>query len=248
MLMPSEPPLDDRARDQDLDRLRDSVAHVIDVARSRVRRALDAGVHPEDALIEGLSMLEHWELGMKFDRAATVEAYAADVERVLAPVTDRVGADRLWAWLREPNRRLRGRTPLVCLVAHKAHDVAGAAEDISPAAPAPTETRPPAVGNKPPVPRLTIAEFEQLVDSGLLGEQPELHDGRLRCGSDPRTGAGYDVVFTPAQARAAAALGIRVHSAVDAVLSDPDAVAEVLARLAQRLGPAAPPSASGEQP
>ena len=51
--------LDDRARDQDLDRLRESAAHVIDVARRVVRMSLAAGAHPvargggRDLLLQG---------------------------------------------------------------------------------------------------------------------------------------------------------------------------------------------------
>ncbi len=39
--------------------------------------------------------------------------------------------------------------------------------------------------------------------------------------------------FSPAQARAAAAHGIRLWSAVDAVLDDPDALAELRDRLGE---------------
>ena len=244
--MPSNATLDDRARDRDLDRLRDAVAHVIDVARSVVRAELDAGSHPEDALIRGLTMLESWEAGMRLDASVSAGRYAADIDSVLTPLVERLGADRLWAWLRQPSSALHGRTPLACLVAHKTHQVTQAAEDIA-AIPRPFEPHRPDPRPTEPVPLLTGEEYFKLFETGLLPEKMELFEGRVYFGRDPQTEEVYDPVFAPAHARAAAALGIQVYSAVDAVLRDPHAIQEFLLRLSQTVGRPEQPSAPGEQ-
>ena len=72
---------------------------------------------------------------------------------------------------------------------------------------------------------MTVDEYDLLVEHGVL-TKVELLNGCIWMGE-------YEYVFGPEQARAARALGVRVHSCVDAVLEDADASAELLARLAQ---------------
>lgn len=110
--------LDDRADDADLDRLRDAAAHFIDVVRRLVRLQLHAGVHPVDALFAGTTMLEQWEAAMTGTGPVPGETYTKQVEAVLARLYARVGAERMWEWVREPDEQLHGRTPLRALVAH----------------------------------------------------------------------------------------------------------------------------------
>jgi hypothetical protein len=74
--------------------------------------------------------------------------------------------------------------------------------------------------------RLTLAEYHRVVDAGIV-DHPELHDGELVMGR-------YRLVLSAEQARDARRLGVRVYSAVDAVLDDDEARAEVAARLARR--------------
>jgi hypothetical protein len=64
--------------------------------------------------------------------------------------------------------------------------------------------------------RLTAAEMFALADAGLLPEKLELVDGRLLTAGDS------EYVFAPPEARAAARLGIRVRTCVDAALEDPE--------------------------
>lgn len=65
--------------------------------------------------------------------------------------------------------------------------------------------------------KLTSAEVFELLNSGLLPERIELVDGRLLAAG------GTEYVFAPVEARAAADMGIRVRSCIDAVLEDPEA-------------------------
>jgi hypothetical protein len=74
---------------------------------------------------------------------------------------------------------------------------------------------------------VTAKEMFELMDAGLIPEKIELIDGRLRTTGDE------EYPFTPAQARTAAALGIRVRNVVDAVLEDPEALAEIVRRLGE---------------
>jgi hypothetical protein len=78
--------------------------------------------------------------------------------------------------------------------------------------------------------RLTREEWERLITSGVIGGPIELIFGRAVMGD-------YEVVFPPAQARAAADLGVNVRSCVDAVLEDDAARAELTARLAAGYSP-----------
>ena len=57
--------------------------------------------------------------------------------------------------------------------------------------------------------RLTADEMFALADAGLLPEKLELVDGRLVTAGDS------EYVFAPAEARAAARLGIRVRTCVE---------------------------------
>lgn len=61
-----------------------------------------------------------------------------------------------------------------------------------------------------PAPTLTAEQYDRLVEAGIVAGV-EMIDGRIYMGE-------WELVFSPAQARAAAALGVRVFSAVDAVL------------------------------
>jgi hypothetical protein len=82
---------------------------------------------------------------------------------------------------------------------------------------------------------LSTADWDALVEAGVLNGPVELLSGRP-------TFSGEELVFTPAQVRAAAALGIRVRSCLDALLEDPEAFAEARATLmatpASQSGPA----------
>lgn len=78
--------------------------------------------------------------------------------------------------------------------------------------------------------RLTREEWERLVAFGVIGGPIELIFGRAVM-------RDYEVVFPPAQARAAADLGVTVRSCVDAVLEDGSARAELTARLAAGYSP-----------
>jgi hypothetical protein len=131
-----DPPLDDRVHDQNLDRLRDAAAHFIDIVRTVVRVQLDAGGHPFDAVIQGTHMLENWESAMYPSGPLPPGAYTSHVEAVLARLHARVGAQRMWEWVRLPNEQLHGRTPLRALVGHDVRAVA-ALIDAMPAPPAP---------------------------------------------------------------------------------------------------------------
>lgn len=65
--------------------------------------------------------------------------------------------------------------------------------------------------------KLTADEMFALSGAGLLAEKIELVDGRLLAGGET------EYVFAPREARAAAQMGIRVRTCIDAVLEDPEA-------------------------
>jgi hypothetical protein len=73
---------------------------------------------------------------------------------------------------------------------------------------------------------LTVAEYHRLVDAGIV-DTVELMHGRIVMGR-------YRLVLSPEQARDARRLGVSAYSAVDAVLDDDEARAEVAVRLARR--------------
>jgi hypothetical protein len=73
---------------------------------------------------------------------------------------------------------------------------------------------------------LTVAEYHRLVDAGVV-DHPELLEGLIVMGR-------YRLVLSPEQARDARRLGVTAYSAVDAVLDDDEARAEVAVRLARR--------------
>jgi hypothetical protein len=74
---------------------------------------------------------------------------------------------------------------------------------------------------------LTANEFGALGLAHIWSGPTELWNGRVVVG-------GQEVVFSPAQVRAAAVLGMRVRSCLDALLEDPEAVAEARAALLAR--------------
>lgn len=73
--------------------------------------------------------------------------------------------------------------------------------------------------------RISPQDWQKLVEAGIV-DRVEMIEGRALMGR-------YPVVFSPAQTAAARELGVEVPSAVDAVLGDPDARAEVAKRLKQ---------------
>ena len=80
--------------------------------------------------------------------------------------------------------------------------------------------------------RLTSDEYWSLIDHGLFPEKIELIDGIVAVAP----ASGY--VFAMKDARAAADLGVQVHSAVDEVLADEEATHELLRRLSDAQRPA----------
>jgi hypothetical protein len=72
--------------------------------------------------------------------------------------------------------------------------------------------------------RLTTREFSAVVLAGILDGPTELIAGRVMQ-------SGEEVVFSPTQVRAAAVLGVRLRSCLDALLEDPEALAEARAVL-----------------
>lgn len=72
---------------------------------------------------------------------------------------------------------------------------------------------------------MTSDDYYTLIEGGVLGKV-ELLDGQVL------TNGRWEMVFDPEQARAAAALGVRVRCCVDAALEDEAARAEVVRRLA----------------
>lgn len=131
---------DDRASgDKDLDRLRASAAHVIDVARRVVRLNLAAGDHPVDAMVAGTLILEGWEAAMNVTAAQPPALYAAAVEAALTRLHERVGAEQLWEWVRTPNDGLYRQSPLRALVGHNVRGVAALIDAMPPDAGAASE-------------------------------------------------------------------------------------------------------------
>ena len=117
------PVLDDRAADENVERLRDAAAFFIDLVRRVVRTELLAGAHPSDAMVMGILMLEAWEEGTDVPAGLPPELYAAEVEGAIAILIERLGAAAAWDWLRRPNDRLYAQTPLRAIVAHQAREV-----------------------------------------------------------------------------------------------------------------------------
>jgi hypothetical protein len=82
--------------------------------------------------------------------------------------------------------------------------------------------------------RITADDYYKLAEIGVLGDKIELDEGRVITGWDPERERPWELCFSPAQARAAAAHGITgLFSAVDAVAEDPQALAELRARLGE---------------
>ena len=71
---------------------------------------------------------------------------------------------------------------------------------------------------------MTVEEYELLTDVGVIAGPIELIGGRLLWGR-------YEAFLSPVQARAAAAAGVNVPTYVDAILADPEALAELRERL-----------------
>jgi hypothetical protein len=132
-LSPGYPEIDDRARDEDLDRLRDAAAHFIDVVRRFVRAELDAGIHPVDAIAQGLCMLQSWEVGVSVDPGPSPAAYTRLVETTLTRQQERVGAESIWEWRRQPHDTLHGHTPLRALARHNERNVSRFIDTMPPA-------------------------------------------------------------------------------------------------------------------
>ena len=76
--------------------------------------------------------------------------------------------------------------------------------------------------------RVTPEDYRKLVEAGVV-DKIELLNETVFIGRHP-------MVFSPAQAAAAARLGVKVPTAVDAVLNDPGARAELATRLAANQG------------
>jgi hypothetical protein len=117
------PGLDNRANDANRDRLRDSAAHYVDLVRQLVRAELDAGNHPEDAMMTGVTMMEWWEMGMDRSAPRGTAAYTADIDSALDRLRDRIGAENMFEWLRHERDDLRGRSPLRTIVGHDLRSV-----------------------------------------------------------------------------------------------------------------------------
>jgi hypothetical protein len=120
---PHDAGLDNRANDANLDRLRDGAAHYVDLVRQLVRAELDAGNHPGDAMMTGLTMLEWWEMGMDRSAPRPAAAYTADIESALNQLRDCIGAENTWEWLRHKRDDLNGHSPLRCIVGHNLRSV-----------------------------------------------------------------------------------------------------------------------------
>jgi hypothetical protein len=70
-----------------------------------------------------------------------------------------------------------------------------------------------------------VDQFRMLREHGVVDHKVEFLEGRLV------TGDGYELALSPAQMRAARALGLEPRSYVDAVLEDAQTLAELRARL-----------------
>jgi hypothetical protein len=73
---------------------------------------------------------------------------------------------------------------------------------------------------------MTSDDYYALIEGGIIGKV-ELLDGAIL------TNGRWEMVFSPEQARAAAALGVRVRCCVDTVLEDAEARVEAVRRLAE---------------
>lgn len=74
---------------------------------------------------------------------------------------------------------------------------------------------------------MTGKDYERLIAAGVLYGPIELLNGVV-------TSSGRPYIFSPEQQRAARELGITVQGVVDAILDDPDSLAELRQRLAER--------------
>jgi hypothetical protein len=72
---------------------------------------------------------------------------------------------------------------------------------------------------------MTAGELSRLIETNTFFARAELVEDRILLDG------GYEFCFDWAHARAAAEVGVRVRSCVDAVLEEPDACAELLRRL-----------------
>jgi hypothetical protein len=81
-------------------------------------------------------MLESWESAMDPTGPMAPAAYTLHIEAVLTRLHARIGAERMWAFIREPHDGLYGRTPLRALVGHDLRTVASLI-DAMPAPPTP---------------------------------------------------------------------------------------------------------------
>ena len=124
------PPLDDRVTEVSPQQLREHAAHVIDVVRANVRYELDGDADAAGAVLNGVVVLEGWLRAVGEPSMEPPELYALRVEAALVAVHDKLGAAGMWAWLREPNDVLDGRTPLAALVKHSSRAVAALARDM----------------------------------------------------------------------------------------------------------------------
>jgi hypothetical protein len=93
-----------------------------------------------DAVTKGFSMLESWETGMTRDAPASPDADVRQVEAVLTRLHERVGAERMWEGMREPNQALYGVTPPRTLVGHGLRWVAPLIDAIPPTDATDTQT------------------------------------------------------------------------------------------------------------
>lgn len=124
------PLLDDRALDEDDERLRDAAAFFIDLVRRVVRTELLSGANASDAMVKGIMMLEASQEGTDVPAAQPPELYAAEVEDTISLLIERLGAAATWEWLRRPNDRLYSQTPLRAIVGHRVREVRKLADAI----------------------------------------------------------------------------------------------------------------------
>ena len=73
---------------------------------------------------------------------------------------------------------------------------------------------------------MDVEDYHKLVEAAVI-DKVELIDGRLVMGE-------YDLVLSPKQASVARQLGVSVRTCVDAVMEDPDSLAELRVRLRER--------------
>lgn len=115
--------LDDRALDDDIERLRASTEHYIDTVRAAARRVLADGEHPEDAMVAAADSINRWLVGRGLPYYAplreTVDTIVGFIERAHQVMS----ADETVEWFTMPARELRGRSPVEALVGHRYHEV-----------------------------------------------------------------------------------------------------------------------------